>query len=180
MKQLLLALTILVFISCDKKKSTEINNEDIAELRVDNRSDSQEEATRTFIKEYIAAFNDKDWQTKAPKYMQPGDALDAFLEEHAAFRKAFPDYKSTIKHLMVDGNKGMLWLANEGTYTNSYSFDNSTYGDEILLGVDANNQKLSWDETWYFDVVNGRFGNEWDFIKDHKKVMEGLGLKTAP
>ena len=36
-------------------------------------------------------------------------------------------------------------------------------------------QPLKWTEVWYFDVVDGRFGDKWDFLKDNYAVLKGLG-----
>ena len=107
-----------------------------------------------------------------PKYLQPNP--EEFLEEHSAFRTSFTNFKVTIKHLAIDGNKVILWLSASAIYTSTYTFDDSDYGDEVFKGIQAKNQVLSWDETWYFDVIDGKFGNEWDFLKDYHTILEVL------
>jgi len=82
--------------------------------------------------------------------------------------------------LVVNGNKVILWLNIKANYAATYTFENSAYKDDILKGLEAKNQTLSWNETWYFDVVDGRFGNEWDFLKDNHAILEGLDTDKLP
>jgi len=98
---------------------------------------------------------------------------DAFLKQHSAFRKSFPNYKSTIKHLVVDGNQVVLWLKCTANYASTYTFEDTGI-KEVIHGIEAKDQQLSWDETWYFDMVDGRFGNQWDFLKDNYKILKEL------
>ncbi|WP_373519855.1 hypothetical protein [Pricia sp.] len=134
--------------------------------------ETEEERTKQFIKEYLDAVNSPDWKSKTVKYLRNSEG---FLEEHSAFRKSFPDYRSTIQYLAVDGNKGMVWLNIEATYAETFAFENSSYGDGLLRNVEAKNQELSWEETWYFIVVDGKFGEKFDILKDNYAVLKGLG-----
>lgn len=122
----------------------------------------------------MSAVNSSDWRSKLPNYLQGNP--DGFLAEHAAFRASFPNYRSTIKHVVVDGNSGIVWLHITANYAQPYSSESEddTCGDAMLKGIKAENQALSWDETWYFDVVDGKFGDEWDFLKDNYAFLNGL------
>ncbi|WP_373518893.1 hypothetical protein [Pricia sp.] len=57
--------------------------------------------------------------------------------------------------MTVDDNYGMVWLNIEATYAETFAFENSSYGDGLPPKVEAKNQELSWEETWYFIVVDG-------------------------
>jgi|GEM_PF-7128264 len=78
---------------------------------------------------------------------------------------------------MVDKNEVLVWMKVKAKYAEPYTYNNGpdNYGDQVLNGTTANNQKLTWDETWYFNVVNGQFGRKWDFYKDHFSVLKGIG-----
>ncbi len=174
MKKLLLFISLITAFSCGEANQTEDNQKDSAELKAFEALASEEEGTKKFIEDYLAAVNSPDWQSRLPEYLQPNP--EKFLEEHAAFRESFPNYQSTIKHLTVDGNKGIVWINITANYSKEYAFEseNDAYGDSMLNDIKAENQELSWDETWYFDVVDGKFGTEWDFLKDNYSVLKSL------
>jgi len=166
--------SIFLIVSCGENNDSVVNQKALAELENCKAVNAEEQTTREFMENYIRDLNSPDWRSKLPKYLQPNP--EAFLEEHAAFRKSFPNYKSTIKHLTVDGNEGIVWLNVKGNYAKNFGFESQTdaYGDNILNGIDAENQALSWDETWQFNVVDGKFGEDWDFLKDNYKVLQDL------
>lgn len=171
MKKMCCTLLILAIFSCGGKNEKADKNT-VDELKTQIDRESQEESTMLFIEDYIKVGNSPDWKTKSVQYLKNPDA---FLEEHSVFRKSFPDYKTTIKHLTVDGNEGIVWLNVEATYAETFDFENSSYGDGILRNVEAKNQKLSWEETWYFNVIDGKFGGKFDILKDNYAVLKGLG-----
>ena len=174
MKKLLFIVTLLLAFSCGDKTNGVENQKLQTELDKYSTLEATEAETKKFIEDYLRDVNSSNWKSKLPKYLQPNP--DEFLKEHGAFRESFTNYQSTIKHLTVDGNKGIVWMNITANYANTYSFEseNDTYGDAIFEGIKAENQALSWDETWYFNVVDGKFGNEWDFLKDNYAVLEGL------
>jgi len=172
MKKPFFILTLLLVFSCGEGNSADEYQKAIAELKAYESLESKEEGTMKFIQDYLSDVNSSDWTTKVPKYLQPNP--EAFLREHAVFRESFRNYKATIKHLTVEGNEGIVWITITANYAKAYVFENSDYGDEIIKGIEAKNQPLSWDETWYFNVVDGRFGEKWDFLKDNHKVIKDL------
>jgi len=133
---------------------------------------SEAEMARKFAEEYIAHINRKNWDQGIEKYLP--EEHDAFLKEHTAFRTSFPNYEAKIKRIFVEGNKVILWLNITANYVENYRYKNSNYSDQLLWKYEAKNQALDWDETWYFNVVDGKFGGEWDSLKDNYTVMKGL------
>ncbi|QCW99861.1 ester cyclase [Aggregatimonas sangjinii] len=174
MRNVLFVLSLLVLLSCGETSTTDTNAQTTAELQQYKDLDAAEESTQKFIQEYIRAVNASDWKTTLPKYL-PYDP-EAFIAEHTAFRTSFPNYAATIKHLVVEGNRGVVWLNVTANYAKTYSLKSpdAAYGDDYLKGIEAENQALSWEEAWYFDVVDGKFGNEWDFLKDNHAVLKAL------
>lgn len=164
-------------MSCGEQTNSTTDQNTLSELKVCKEKNSLENSTKQFVEDYIDAVNTADWKTKIVKYLQPDS--DEFLEQHTAFRESFPNYKSTIKHMAVDGNEVLLWLNCTANYAVTYTFED-TYIDEVIQGIESKNQPLSWDETWYFDVVDGKFDNKWDFLKDNYAILEGLEAIKTP
>tara|TARA_R110002074_G_scaffold5143_2_gene25229 strand:+ start:2393 stop:2929 length:537 start_codon:yes stop_codon:yes gene_type:complete len=173
MKKVFFTIALLTIFSCGEHKTSN-DQEAISELQKYKTLVSEEESTKKFIEDYLIAMNSSNWKSELSKYLSSDS--EAFLKEHTIFRASFTNYNAVIKHLTVDGDKGIVWIKVTANYTKTYSFEskNDTYGDTILNGIKAENQVLSWDETWYFDVVDGKFGNEWDFLKDNYAVLKGL------
>ncbi len=136
---------------------------------------SDEEKTRQFVKNYIAQINKKNWSAGIEEYLP--DSQEAFIKEHTAFRASFPNYKATIKRMFVEGNEVILWLNITANYVADFRYEKSEYQDQLLRNYKAKNQALNWDETWYFDVVAGKFGDKWDMLKDNYAVLKGLDVK---
>lgn len=173
MKKLLFFLIILFSFSCGDRNKTIENQDTLAELQTFEVLKTTEEITRQFIEDYLRDLNSSDWKSKLPKYLQPSP--EEFLEEHSAFRKSFSNYKATIKYLTLDRNEGIVWINITANYVAPYTLEKSSdYVDDILKGIKAENQSLSWDETWYFNVVDGKFGDKWDFLKDNQKIFKDL------
>ncbi|MBM1107824.1 hypothetical protein JQC67_16840 [Aurantibacter crassamenti] len=171
-KTTIIVIAFFILSSCQEKKEIHISEAALAELKAYDDSQKIEKNTKEFIKNYVNDANSIDWKTKLPQYLSSN--INEFVEEHSAYRNSFHNYKSTIKHLTVSGNEGTVWLSITATYAENYDFENSGYGDELFNGIDAKNQNLTWDEIWYFNVVDGKFGDKWDFMKDNYKIMKDL------
>ncbi len=172
MKKLLILLPLLSIISCGEADKTIENQKVVAELEAYQSNKTLEENTKKFIENYLRDLSGPDWSSKILKYLQPNP--DEFLKEHTAFRASYANYKSTIKHMAVDGNECIVWLEITANYASIYPIDNGNYGDEAIAGFEAKNQDVSWDETWYFNVVDGRFGDKWGMLKDYTAILEDL------
>lgn len=167
-------VTLLSMFACgEQTKSVEHQNLQ-SELDTYSALETTEASTKKFMEDYIRAVNSQDWKTNTLKFLRPNP--EDFLKEHTAFRNSFPNYEATIKHLMVEGNQGIVWINITANYVEPYLFKSKddVYGDNILKDVEAKNQELTWDETWQFNVVDGKFGEKWDFLKDNYAVIKGL------
>lgn len=172
MKKLFFIVIFFAFSSCLDKKSADENEKILAELQVYKDSESTEESAKQLMEAYIKDVNASDWKQKLGKYFEPSPEMDAFMLEHAAFRTSFPNYKSTIKHMTIDGNKGIVWMNVTANYGVTYTYDN---GAEVVKGIEAKNQAISWDEAWYLTTNSaGNFGDDWYYLKDNHKILEDL------
>lgn len=165
-------LCIVLFWSCKDTKTTDELEKLRSILMEFETKQTQEAKTKKFIEDYLSDLSESDWNLKIRKYLQPNP--EVFLKEHAAFRESYSNYSSRIKHIAVDGNECIVWLGITANYASIYPIDNGNYGDKAIAGYEAKNQNLSWDETWYFDVVDGKFGDKWDMLKDYTGILEDL------
>lgn len=178
MNKLLFLLTIISIVSCVDKKNTPEYQKALTKLKVYEDLESTENNTRQLMVNYIKDVNAPDWKTEVPKYFDPSPEMDAFMEEHTEFRKSFPNYKSTIKHMTIDGKKGIVWMNITANYVVTYTYDNSV---EVVKGIEAKNQTLSWDEAWTFSLdSDGKFSDEWYYLKDNHKILEDLEVNKKP
>ena len=93
----------------------------------------------------------------------PGD----FIVEHEKFRMAFSDYQIKMKHLAIDGNEAIMWSVI--TAIHSGEFDEGEF-----KGAKATGKRVGWEEVWQFDVVDGKFGDQFDFMVNRISRMEQL------
>lgn len=180
MKKLLLIVTLLSIVACGENNSSVENQKMQSELNKYLALETIETNTKQYTEDYIKAVNSAAWNSTLIKYLNPGPDTDNFFEEHSAFRTSFENYNATIKHLAVEGNEALLWINITANYATPFTLDKSAYGDEIFKGIEAKGQPVSWDETWFFDVVDGKFGGKWDFLKDNHKVLEDLKSAESP
>ncbi|MFK7814335.1 MAG: hypothetical protein AB8B59_17690 [Maribacter sp.] len=171
MKKLLFIVTLLSIGACGENSEGE-NQKMYSELKEYSAFEATESNTKKFIEDYLMDLKSPDWKSRIPKYLKPNP--NEFLKEHSAFRQSYTNYKSTIKHMMIDDNECIVWLSITANYASPYPVDSGNYADEAIAGFEAKNQELSWDETWYFDVVDGRFGDKWGILKDYNAILEDL------
>ncbi|GAB5473762.1 MAG: hypothetical protein Mars2KO_18610 [Maribacter sp.] len=171
MKNKLLLFIVMVLASCAETHTAE--NQKLKAAVAEHEAMAQTEAhTKTFIEGYLNDLKGPDWNTKILKYL-PADS-EAFLKEHTVFRESYTNYSSTIKHMAVDGQECIVWLGITANYGATYPIESGSYGDEAIAAFEPKNQELSWDEVWYFDVVDGRFGEKWGMLKDFTGILEDL------
>lgn len=177
MKSFSYFLAVILVFSCGPRTEKNESNAEVSTKSMEESSHTGR--TEQFVKDYIAAVNSSNWKQELPKYLKPNS--EAFLEEHSAFRTSFPNFKSDIKHLVANGEEVIVWLEHTANYAVDYTFEKSDYGDDdVLNGIKAENQPLKWNETWYFDVVDGKFGDKWDFLKDNHTIVRQLTGESSP
>ena len=171
MNKVIYLLLALILFSCGESKPSSNETINPSKLASYEENDAQEEKSKQFIQDYLRDINTDDWKTLILKYLPPNS--DSFLEQHTAFRASFPNYRITIKHLSADGNEVIAWMNITATYAATYDFEDTDF-KEAIKGIEAKNQSLSWDEVWYFDVVDGKFGDTWDYLKDQYVILRDL------
>ena len=133
---------------------------------------SKEDAMKTFITSYLSDLQSKDWQKKIPAYFLPSN-FEGAIQSHQKFRKAFADYKIAIKHLAFDKNEAILWLKVSAKHVGKYD-------ENELRDVTPSGKKIEWDEVWDFEIQDGKFIGQGDFLDAGISRMKQLGVKCLP
>ena len=128
---------------------------------------------RQFIELYLDALSSNKWAELVPPFMPTQAVADDFVGQHKVFRKAFADYTARLKHLVVEGNRAVAWLHISARHVAPFPYDE-------FAGAKPGGKAVSWDEVWYFDVKNGKFGGEWDFLVNGVERMKEMGVRCLP
>ena len=106
-------------------------------------------------------------------YSIDGELDPGFQKSFANFRNTYENISWEIKHIVVQGNEVMAILSLKGKHVNK-----SQMGFE--KNVSPTNKVIEWDEVWFFNVTNGKFGGKWDAIHDNITKMKQLGMDCLP
>jgi hypothetical protein len=157
--------------SCNEATDEGKLNDLQAQLNKATEKVDAEKATRMMVENYLRDIQSPDWKNKVKLYLSENP--EEFIVEHEKFRTAFSDYKIKMKHLSIDGNEAIMW----GTVSAVHSgeFD----GNETK-GTKATGKNIEWDEVWQFNVVDGKFGSNFDFMDNGISRMKQLGIKCLP
>lgn len=128
------------------------------------------ESITKFVTSYIDDFNSPNWaELVKNKYHWN----DEGIKQQQLFRDCFANFNIKIKHLLVDGERVVMWGEMSATHVKEFP-----HGE--LAGFKPQNKSVVWNEIWYFSVKNGAFGNEWDWAIDGVNRMKQLGIKCLP
>lgn len=96
-------------------------------------------------KEYVAL----DYVQHNPMVPQ---GLQGFVDGLAAWRASFPDYHSTIKDVIAEGDRVWVWHTARGTQQGSFG------------NLPASGRAFELDVLDVFRVENGKFAEHWDLF----------------
>lgn len=123
-----------------------------------------------FVTTFVEDFNSPNWAENVKNKYKWNDEG---IKEQKLFRECFANFSIRIKHLVIDGNKVVMWGEMSATYVKEYP-----RGE--FVGSSPLNKRVTWNEIWYFAVENGGFGNEWDWAVDGVPRMKQMGIKCLP
>ncbi len=113
-----------------------------------------EEQALTFTKNYIRDLNSPNWPNLIGPYLRNVE----FIERQKKFREVYKELFHEIKRIMVDSNEVILWM---NVYSTRYDQENLAESN----GSQSRQTEANWTSVWYFDVVDGKFGEKWDHVK---------------
>lgn len=128
----------------------------------------EKESIEKFVRKSIDDLNSADWADKVK-----GNWSEKDIKDHKVFRESFANYNIKIKHLVIDGNDVVMWGEMSGTFVKEFPVAE-------FMGSKPNNKTVTWNEVWYFNVVNGKFGDKWDWTIDGISRMKQAGIKCLP
>lgn len=151
-------LFFFVLFSCQPTASNESTAEDSS---VTNRA---------FVENWFAALNSSNWKEEVKPYLSD----EGFIELHAPFREAFPDYQASVLNVITEGKMVVVHIKVKASHQGDFP-----YGE--FEGVEPSGKTAEWTEVMAFDVVDGKFGSDPGFfLIDQKTRMEQLGIQCLP
>ena len=135
--------------------------------------ESETDDLKQWLRTYLDACESDDWREQMKPYSIDGELDPDFQKSFANFRNTYENIRWEIKHIVVEGNEVMALLSLKGKHVKK-----SQMG--IEKNVEPTNKVIEWDEVWYFNVTNGKFGGKWDSIHDNITKMKQLGIDCLP
>jgi predicted ester cyclase len=108
------------------------------------------ESNKALLRDEIAALNGPNWRQELPPFLDPSLDVVAFLEGHAMFRRAFPDFHFTIEEMIAEGDT----VVTRGTVRATHMAE---FPVAELKGIPATGKKLEWTEIWIDRFADGKF-----------------------
>jgi len=130
-----------------------------------------DEEHRQIFQDYIDGINRDDWPVYVRKYVS--HETEEFIIDHKKFRQAFANYHANIKHLVVEDNQAIAWMIINAKHVGVY--DGMYIGAETKF-IEPTNKQLEWEEVWFFDFKEGKFGESFDFMSQDIIRMKQMGL----
>lgn len=84
-----------------------------------------------------------------------------------AFHAGFPDFRSEIKDMIIEGNKAVLWRTVRATHTGTFN------------GIAATGNKLEYQEMSICIVAGGQFQECW-IMPESLALWTGIGFQLIP
>jgi len=108
------------------------------------------------FRDYIRVLNRSDWADHIGPFLNDL----SFIEEHKLFRKALVDYKTSVKHLVIQGNDATAWLEIDARHVGKFDcpYPNCAWQN------DPSNKNIRWEEVWKFTFDGEKFGDGFELM----------------
>ena len=126
----------------------------------------------TTVRRYFDLLNRKDWEDHIDQFYAEQFWWEGWLAGHREFRRAFPDWHYTIKHITTNGEIVCLTGTAEGTHTGEFPHGG-------LNGVAPTGKKASWNEAWWMRIQDGK-PMEGEMTEDGVSRLQQLGILPLP
>lgn len=179
MKTLFYGFFLLMLLSACNPTNPKSQADTEALLQLDSlvKSSTQEKFNRQLIENYLSDLNSPDWENILfEKYWRGSsneDNYESFVSDHKKFRKAYTNYNNKIKYIVTNDNEGIVWLRVSAVHTSKYDAD-------ITRETEETGKPVAWDEIWYYQVVDGKLGGNFELISDELSKLRHLGIKCLP
>jgi predicted ester cyclase len=125
---------------------------------------------RAFVENWFTALNSPNWKEEIKPYLSD----EGFIELHAPYREAFPEYQASVLNVITEGNMVVTHIKVQASHQGEFPYDE-------FKGVEPSGTTAEWTEVMAFDVVDGKFGADPGFFFiDYKTRMEQFGIQCLP
>ena len=121
-----------------------------------------------WVRDYAKDLSKPDWKKYVVKY-----GWDSDYENHEAFRNAFRNVHADVMRSVTDGTYVMSWMKVSADWEGNVP-------DSELREAEPTGKRIEWEEVWYFDVIDGKFGTKWDILGDDVSKMKSAGVRCLP
>jgi predicted ester cyclase len=104
---------------------------------------STNEDIKAYARRMVEALNHENWRELIVEFLSTPAVADEFIQQHATFRTAFPDYHFTIDDLIAEGDKVVVRGTVRATHRDEYPFAE-------LKDIAPTGKQLDWEEVWIF------------------------------
>lgn len=137
------------------------------------------EVNKQIVDDFITALFTNGDVTAVDRYLDPGfvnhdpplpgypDGRDGMRQAAGVFRRAFPDWRSDVQHLIAEGDLVAENFVAHGTHRESVMGEAPTGREVVLRGVDI------------FRIADGKIVERWGRL-DQLGLLEQLGLASRP
>jgi len=135
---------------------------------------SQLEQNKLFVRKAMHALNQDNWAELIGKFSPSPAATAAFIEQHAIFRNAFANYYCTIKEMVAEGGKVVIYCTVRATHVDDFPFGE-------LRGLPPTGKEVKWDEVSMWEMKDGKpvEGSGW-LLVDGVARLQQLGYLPVP
>ena len=136
------------------------------------RGNSQEEKNKSIIRSYIYEIFNKHNLTSIESYFGGSSVKGSpqarkssvgskqFINE---FFKAFPDWHTTIEHIVAENNLVVVFLNGSGTHKGEFH------------GIPPTNKLVNIRSSELYKIVNGRISGHW-YVFDQLNLLTQIGV----
>lgn len=132
------------------------------------------EKNKAFVRRAMHALNQENWDELIGEFSPSLEATAAFIEQHALFRNAFADFHCTIKEMIAEGNKVVIYCTVRAKHVDDFPFGE-------LRGLPPTGKTVEWDEVSKWEMKNGKpiEGIGW-LLVDRVTRLQQLGFLPVP
>ena len=121
-----------------------------------------------WTKDYASDLSQPDWMNRMAKY-----GWDSDFKSHQEFRKAFADFKTEVHQVVSDGSNVMAIMHESAKWVGSYEYS-------ALRDGKPTGKKVEWVTVWSFNVIDGKFGGNWETVTAGHDLLRSAGVDCLP
>lgn len=131
------------------------------------------EKNKEIVRRAIHAQNQENWAELIGEFSPSPAHTEAFIEQHSLFRNAFTDYHCTIKEMVAEGDKVIIYCTVKATHSDYFPFGE-------LRDIPPTGRTLEWDEVSMWQLENGKLVTDSGWLMvDRVSRLQQMGMLAA-